>query len=214
MLSTVYACSVLWLKCFLVIALASACSLVCFACASKEPSHEMPSPSQGDQGQTMSSVVAGVPRNDVHELESEEAPPDFILVVRRTRCLGSCPVARTELRADGSVLYVGKRNVATLGTIELSGRADAVRAIWSRMKDLRFLELQNKYDMPGLRDAPSTIISLTANGIEKTIVNSWIPRRYIGGPVSEEDEAMHHALDLLALDIEKATGTAKLMYGY
>jgi hypothetical protein len=59
-----------------------------------------------------------VARFTAAESKQIKVPRDMIVVLDRKGCMGPCPVYKLTVWADGSVLYVGKKNVAVAGRQE------------------------------------------------------------------------------------------------
>lgn len=91
--------------------------------------------------------------------------------LERKGCLGPCPVYKVTLRADGSAIYVGKKNVGHIGTFandkfwpitdDFARRADAVERAG-------FFGLAGQYS-PGWFDAEVAVTTVTRNGETKVV---------------------------------------------
>src|SRR5215510_2865259 len=46
---------------------------------------------------------------------SEKCDGKVVITIERTSCFGSCPVYSAQIHADGSVVYLGKRDVKEIG---------------------------------------------------------------------------------------------------
>lgn len=91
--------------------------------------------------------------------------------LRRTACLGPCPVYTATLRRDGTAEWDGRDHVDRLGHYEGQvGRRDFDR-LAEAVVLLRFFAMADQYPPPAT-DLPSTVTTVTWDGGDKTVDRS------------------------------------------
>jgi len=80
--------------------------------------------------------------------------------IERTICLGTCPVYKATLLANGDLLYFGELHVPKLGNWKGKIDEEGFRRLGRLSARLGFFNLKNSYYMP-ITDHPSTIITIT-----------------------------------------------------
>jgi hypothetical protein len=76
----------------------------------------------------------------------DDAAPRVILEMATTHCMGRCPIYGVELYDDGTLVFVGRENVAWSGEKRAAlGRAIA-REVWRAIEAAQFFELDDDGD--------------------------------------------------------------------
>jgi len=102
------------------------------------------------------------------------------LKMQRTPCYGKCPNYTVEISNNGKVNYFGKMFVDYEGQHFGNISSTDVDLIKSKINEVNFFELQDKYDSPAT-DMPSTIFEVTLNKQFKKITNRH------NGPIELKD---------------------------
>ena len=92
------------------------------------------------------------------------------LKMQRTPCYGKCPNYTVEISNNGKVNYFGKMFVDFEGQHYGNISITDVELIKTKIKEVNFFELKDKYDSPAT-DVPSTIFEATINNQFKKITN-------------------------------------------
>ena len=106
------------------------------------------------------------------------------LKMQRTPCYGKCPSYVVEIFNNGKVSYLGKMFVDYVGQHEANLSKSEVDLIKTKINEINFFELKDKYDSPAT-DIPSTIFEVTLNKQFKKITN-----RHNGPPELKELEKL------------------------
>jgi len=90
------------------------------------------------------------------------------IALERTPCYGFCETYSLRVAADGSVEYYGQANVRRVG--HHRGKLDPqwFRELAVLALDIGFFEMADEYDCL-VTDNPSVYVSVTRNGVKKTI---------------------------------------------
>ncbi len=98
--------------------------------------------------------------------------------IKKGYCFGTCPVYEIYIYNSGHTVLKGTRNVELLGdhTMQLSKRE--MLAFIEKAKEIKYFEMEDKYDNPHITDLPETVTSIVADGQRKEV-----SRRY-GFPAS------------------------------
>lgn len=106
------------------------------------------------------------------------------LKMQRTPCYGKCPSYVVEIFNNSKVSYLGKMFVDYVGQHEATLSKSEVDLIKTKINEINFFELKDKYDSPAT-DIPSTIFEATLNKQFKKITN-----RHNGPPELKELEKL------------------------
>jgi hypothetical protein len=109
----------------------------------------------------------------------QDIPPDTLITLERTECYGECPSYELTVRADGSVVFVGKRFVPKPGKVEGRISLDQVRQLILEFEKVHFFSMQDDYGFPMYKssencpqwwtDASWAYVSLTTQGTKKRV---------------------------------------------
>jgi hypothetical protein len=73
--------------------------------------------------------------------------PGFTNVTfERTPCFGTCPVYKVSVSGDGTVTFVGERNVDSVGTYVSHIDSGAVKALGQAFADADYADMRATYD--------------------------------------------------------------------
>lgn len=110
-----------------------------------------------------------------HAQQPAPAVDGAVVTLERTACYGSCPIYSVRLSDDGTVRFVGERNVTMVGTAEGTVKPKRVRALARRFGAADYWKLADRY-MPGeancpryAADLPTVITSITIAGKTKRV---------------------------------------------
>ncbi len=105
----------------------------------------------------------------------------FSIKLERTACEGFCPVYSVSVDQDGNVVYNGEIYVSKKGLKQYKIEKDLAQKLYNDALDIDFFSLNDKYVNDKIVDLPSTIITITANGVTKSItvygVSTEIPKK-------------------------------------
>lgn len=87
-------------------------------------------------------------------MNSSEAPA-WVFTMERTPCFGKCPWDSFTVRADGTILYTGKRDVERIGTYTGSIDLDLVADLRKQLDEIGYFDWDAEYDanisdLPGI----------------------------------------------------------------
>lgn len=126
-----------------------------------------------------------VQKVDVDEIKIEESqeqagqtekteatyPDSLVARIQRTPCYGSCPIYTISVYNTGFATYEGERFVEHEGYYGAFISRNVLNTLQNMAREIGFLELQDRYDDPGITDIPSTITTIRLDGQLKTVVN-------------------------------------------
>ena len=138
----------------------------------------------------------------VTSVTSEPTFNEVVITLERTPCFGFCPTYAVEVREDGTVTYNGIANVDVEG--EQIGQVDPeiVKQLVSAFVALDYFSLNDTYTDRYVTDMPSTLTSITMDGVYKGI------DRYGGDAAAPEAlQELEIMIDTL-LNTEQWTGSA------
>lgn len=110
-------------------------------------------------------------------------------MLKRTACLGTCPIYTVRIEADGHVLFDGEDYVSHKGRSTGQATVTRVRQLVQQFAALNFFVLRNQYGAIGdcpvyATDNPSVILTLRFLSMTKTV------ELYLGCVGSPEAQAV------------------------
>ena len=100
-----------------------------------------------------------------------DANSELTVRVDHGPCFGNCPVYSLVLNdAENSLVYDGKKFTNLIGEYQVTLNEEEVAAIKMQLTELRFAELQDRYDGP-VDDLPATTTTVDWGKGGKTVVN-------------------------------------------
>ena len=134
-----------------------------------------------------------------------DPPPDTIIQLQRTSCLGTCPVYTVTIDARGTVTYVGERSVRVIGRRTAQIAPSVVATLLARAEAIRFFDMRDAYRViehpNGLvsspSDLPTKIVTVTAIGRTKRVED------YVAAP---------DAMAEFEREIDEAAGTKRWIF--
>lgn len=127
-----------------------------------------------------------------------QASENVTITLARGACFGACPIYRVSIDGAGNVTYTGERFVNVRGEQHAQIPAADVRALLRRFDEIGFTRLRDQYRNNGITDLPTYSVSLTRNGVTKTVVD------YAGTSVG-----MPASVRELQAEIDRVAGTAR-----
>jgi Domain of unknown function (DUF6438) len=117
---------------------------------------------------TLSLLAAPAPA-DESVPPGQGAPPEKLVTLERTNCLGTCPSYTVTVFTDGKLEYVGRSFVKHKGA--RAGRVDAAQlaALEQAFKDADYFSLADKYTKYERSDNPYCNTSFNLHGRRKAI---------------------------------------------
>ncbi len=113
--------------------------------------------------------------DEVSEEIIEEKPEEHPILVtyERTYCFGMCPVFKSEVLKDGTVLYEGINFVDNMGKHTAVAPESDLDSIKSMLKSVNYFELDSTYDNPAVMDIPAVLSSADLNGESHSVYDRW-----------------------------------------
>lgn len=102
--------------------------------------------------------------------------------IERTFCFGRCPVYKMKIYADGSVEYEGIQNMVITGKYTTILDKSQMNAFLKKAEEIKFYELEDRYDDEMVTDLPSTTLTVIDDkGELKTVFCRYqFPKRING----------------------------------
>lgn len=119
---------------------------------------------------TVSTLLSCKPQEKKTTTAAAVEDTTVFLKMQRTPCYGKCPNYTVEISNNGRVNYFGKMFVDFEGQHYGNISTTDVELIKTKIKEVNFFELKDKYDSPAT-DMPSTIFEATINNQFKKITN-------------------------------------------
>ena len=139
-------------------------SALLIACGTgKNAEQTTPSPSV----ETSSSVI----NDSEHQIVFEDlAEGDSLFAsIRKTWCYGTCPVYEMRIYNSGYTEFDGQVNVEMIGLHSAFLRKEDMIKFIDIANEIKFMEMEDVYDNPGLTDLPSTTTTIVLAGKRKTV---------------------------------------------
>lgn len=92
-----------------------------------------------------------------------------IISLERTACFGSCPIYKTTIYENGTVVYEGRAYVGARGIRKANIGADAVQQLVTEISNTGYFLLQDSYNEQMWSDGPTIITYVKIGGKEKQI---------------------------------------------
>ena len=109
---------------------------------------KVPNPPMVSNDTIPSKVVKPTPVDKISE----------VINFKRTPCFGSCPAFEVKIFANGTAMYIGKKNVSRLGTHTAFVSQQWIDAVFTKAHDMQFRSLASTYPPDGkiIADFPTT----------------------------------------------------------
>ena len=102
----------------------------------------------------------------------------LLFSLKRTPCLGTCPVFKLEVYTDGFVLYKGKNYVDLIGDYTGVLNSEQLAVVVKFFNDADFYAFESEYN-DGRLDIPATIIEYYGpKGDKKVEARTEIPKKF------------------------------------
>ena len=89
--------------------------------------------------------------------------------IKRSYCYGTCPVYELKIYANGDATYHAIKNVELEGFYSGQVSKKSRGALSQKAKEIKYMEMKDVYDNPGISDLPSTTTSIVINGDHKEV---------------------------------------------
>jgi hypothetical protein len=137
--------------------------------------------------------------------QEPEVPPDALIRLQRTSCLGPCPIYTVTIDAHGTVNYEGERSVRVVGRRTAHIDRSIVARLLTKADSIRFFEMRDAYrviehpdgTVTSVTDRPTKFVTVTVNGRTKKVED------YVAAPDS---------LAELEREIDAAAGTKRWVF--
>lgn len=133
-----------------------------------------------------------VPLQQINALDKCDG--QIVITIERTSCFGDCPVYSAQIHADGTVVYVGKRNVKEIGERRFKIPQERIQELIKEFQRVNYFSLKDKYETDengmSVTDMPTTTTSICVDGKKKTVVNYYF--------APKELDALEDKIDSLA----------------
>lgn len=115
---------------------------------------------------------------DLEKSSLISAHDSVLFILKRTPCLGNCPVYNFEVYADGFVKYSGKAYVEHLGNFTGVLNIDQLKKINTLFLSSDFYDFESEYN-DGRTDIPASIIEYYGpEGYKRVEARTQIPQKY------------------------------------
>ena len=108
---------------------------------------------------------------------SQKCEGDILITIERGACFGSCPIYSAQIYADGTVVYVGKNHVKTIGEQRFKISQERIQTLIKEFERIDYWSLKDKYETDengmSVTDLPTTTTSICLNGKTKRVVNYY-----------------------------------------
>lgn len=98
-----------------------------------------------------------------------------VITLERTECFGICPAYKLTITGTGLVTYEGKNHVAYKGIYNSKLTDEELEELFFHLSSVDLLSFKDEYT-ENITDMPTTYVSVTHNGVTKTI------KDYFGAP--------------------------------
>lgn len=98
--------------------------------------------------------------------------------IKKGYCYGRCPVYEMYIYNSGLVVLKGTANIEPLGEHTTRITKAQMLAFIDMANDIKYLEMEDEYDNPGISDLPETTTSIVMGGKRKSV------RRRYGYPTA------------------------------
>ena len=112
------------------------------------------------------------------QVQSDELPPDTLIVLQRGACERRCAVYNVIIFSDGSVIFDGRHYVRQTGAVKSSITRDALAGLLHDASALHFFDLKERYGYGSNTgcdsmhpDAPTAILTIASAGRSKTVLH-------------------------------------------
>jgi len=113
----------------------------------------------------------------ISTLRAQTSTASPVVTLKRTHCLGSCPVYELSVFADGTVQWNGKQFVCTVGSASATLSKLQVDDLIRTLATSKFSTFQNSYKsqinpdgtVTSITDQPTTFLTFTYEGMTKTV---------------------------------------------
>ena len=142
-----------------------------------------------------------------------QPPIDLDVKMERTGCFGRCPTYSVEIRHDGTVVWHGVANVATIGTVTTRVSRLQVKRLAREVRVVRFFELDENGHIAAqpacVRTGTTTTCSLSSVTICSDTPSAIISVRASNGAHTATDDHCeeHEPLEPLEELIDEIAGS-------
>lgn len=93
--------------------------------------------------------------------------------IKRGYCYGTCPVFELKIYNNGTAILNAIANLELTGMHSTQLTKEEMVAFAQKAKDIKYMEMEDVYDNPGISDLPSTTTSIVLNGVRKQVVKRY-----------------------------------------
>src|SRR5262245_9253954 len=111
------------------------------------------------------------------KIVSQTTKSNLSLTLKRTGCLGRCPIYELKIQSNGNVVFEGIQNTQVKGTAKSNLSKEKISQIIAEINKAKFFSLKNSYakgseNCPSLITDSSTVtISIELNRKRKTVTH-------------------------------------------
>ncbi|MDX2360654.1 MAG: DUF6438 domain-containing protein [Crocinitomicaceae bacterium] len=146
-------------------------SVLLIACGTSKNAEQISTPPPVDSSeQTINGSEHQIIFEDIADGDS------LFASINKTWCYGTCPVYRMRIYNSGYTEFDGQANVEMIGLHTTFLRKEDMIKFIDKANEIKFMEMEDEYDNPGITDLPSTTTSIVMASTRKTV------RRRVGYP--------------------------------
>ncbi len=93
--------------------------------------------------------------------------------IERGACFGRCPIYKMKIYNSGYVHFEGIKFCEPLGVNTTQLTKEQMKLLLDKANEIKYKEMEDKYDMPGVTDLPTIITSLVIDGERKTVARRY-----------------------------------------
>lgn len=117
--------------------------------------------------------VAQDGKTELLENVSKLSEDNIFATMKRGYCYGTCPVFELKIYNNGTATLNAIAHLELEGMYTAQLSKEEVSAFAQKAKDIKYMEMEDVYDNPGISDLPSTTTSIVLNGVKKQVVKRY-----------------------------------------
>ncbi|WP_144266299.1 DUF6438 domain-containing protein [Pontibacter ummariensis] len=110
-------------------------------------------------------LLLGCAASPAGNIENSPQAAELALLYQKTPCLGICPAYDARIYTDGTVTFIGHRNVPVQDTLQFCLTKKEMKLLQKAQRELNYGSLQRAY-LSQWSDVPATYITFYEEGTE------------------------------------------------
>lgn len=96
-----------------------------------------------------------------------------LMIFSKSSCYGKCPTYTATITPEGVVDFNSRGNTPVIGIHTLQAREGFVDEVMERANNIKFYDLQDKYDSEYVTDIPSTTLKIETTERSKSVYSRY-----------------------------------------